>query len=116
MSINVEGTSGQNYTDYLRLVHTASIDTEVHVTVSSGSSSITHKVDRTLFFEGYGTSPFGIAPYGDYSSLFQFYLTVTENNPPASFSSSNEIDICFEIAGPSYSGKTAAEVSDIRIV
>ena len=111
MSINVEGTSGQNYTDYLRLVHTASIDTEVHVTISSGSSSITHKVDRTLFFEGYGTSPFGIAPYGDYSSLFQFYLTVTENNPPASFSSSNEIDICFEIAGPSYSGKTAAEVS-----
>ena len=111
MSINVEGTTGQNYTDYLRLVHSASIDGEVHVRVSSGSSSITHKIDRTMFFDGYGVDPFGIAPYGDYTSLFQFYLTVTDNNPPAAFSSSNEVDICFEIGGDPYSGKTAAEVS-----
>ena len=113
MSINVEGTSGQNYTEFLRLVHSASINGDAHVTVSSGSSSITHKIDRTMFFDGYGNDIFGIAPYGDYTSLFQFYLTVTENNPPASFSSSNEIDICFDIvnAPDGYSGLTAAEVS-----
>ena len=111
MSINVEGNSGQNYTEFLRLVHTASLEGEVFVEVSSGSVSITHQIDTTVYFDGYGVDDYGVAPYGDYTNMFEFYLTVTENNPPAQFSSSNEIDICFTIKGEPYSGKTAAEVS-----
>ena len=113
MSINVEGTTGQNYTDYLSLVHTASIEGEVFVTVSSASVSITHQIDRTVYFDGYGADDYGIAPYGDYNNMFEFYLTVSDNpqglNNP--FSNLNEIDICFAIGGRPYSGKTAAEVS-----
>ena len=113
MSINVEGTTGQNYTDYLRLVHTASIEGEVFVSVSSGSKEITHKIDKVVYFDGYGVDDYGVAPYGDYTSMFEFYLTVSENaqglNNP--FTSLDEIDICFTISGRPYSGKTAAEVS-----
>ena len=128
MSLNVSGETGQNYLEYLRLVHTASIEGEVFVTVSSGSRFMTHKIDKTLYFDGYGTDDYSIAPYGDYTSMFEFYLTVTEN--PGNFSGSgevgyvqgfsaqspifedtNEIDICFTIGGRPYSGKTASEVS-----
>ena len=113
MSINVEGTTGQNYTDYLRLVHTASIEGEVFVSVSSGSKEITHKIDKVVYFDGYGVDDYGVAPYGDYTNMFEFYLTVSENaqglNNP--FTSLDEIDICFNIGGAPYSGKTAAEVS-----
>ena len=113
MSINVAGTTGQNYTDYLRLVHTASIEGEVFVSVSSGSKEITHKIDKVVYFDGYSVDDYGVAPYGDYTSMFEFYLTVSENaqglNNP--FTSLDEIDICFTISGRPYSGKTAAEVS-----
>ena len=113
MSINVAGTTGQNYTDYLRLVHTASIEGEVFVSVSSGSKEITHKIDKVVYFDGYGVDDYGVAPYGDYTNMFEFYLTVSENaqglNNP--FISLDEIDICFTISGRPYSGKTAAEVS-----
>ena len=67
MSINVAGTTGQNYTDYLRLVHTASIEGEVFVSVSSGSKEITHKIDKVVYFDGYGVDDYGVAPYGDYT-------------------------------------------------
>ncbi len=113
MSINVEGTTGQNYTDFLSLVHTASIEGEVFVTVSSASLSITHQIDKTLYFDGYGTEDYGIAPYGDYNNMFEFYLTVSDNSQGLNnpFTSLDEIDICFTINGRPYSGKTAAEVS-----
>ena len=111
MSINVEGTTGQNYTDFLTLVYSASLEGEIFVEISSASVNITHQIDKTVFFDGYGTDEFGIAPYGDYTNMFEFYLTVTENNPPASFNDLDEIDICFSIGGQPYSGKTAAEVS-----
>jgi len=113
MSINVEGTTGQNYTDFLSLVHTASIEGEVFVTVSSASLSITHQIDKTLYFDGYGTDDYGIAPYGDYNNMFEFYLTVSDNSQGLNnpFISLDEIDICFTINGRPYSGKTASEVS-----
>jgi len=128
MSINVEGKTGQNYTDYLRLVHTASLEGEVFVKVSSGSRFMTHKIDKTLYFDGYGVDNYSVAPYGDYTNMFEFYLTVTENpgnysgsgilNAPAGFTNqqpifldTNEIDVCFTIGGEAYSGKTNAEIS-----
>lgn len=111
MSINVEGTTGQNYTDFLTLVYSASLEGEIFVEISSASVNITHQIDKTIFFDGYGTDDYGVAPYGDYTNMFEFYLTVTENNPPASFNDLDEIDICFSIGGQPYSGKTAAEVS-----
>tara|TARA_B110000240_G_scaffold149386_1_gene165354 strand:- start:4413 stop:10025 length:5613 start_codon:yes stop_codon:yes gene_type:complete len=113
MSINVEGISGQNYTDFLRLVHTASINEEAFVTVSSGSLSISHQIDKTMYFDGYSVDEYGVAPYGDYTNMFEFYLTVTENpqglNNP--FINLDEIDICFTLGVGAYSGKTASEVS-----
>ena len=115
MSINVEGTTGQNYTEFLSLVHTASIEGEVYVTVSSASLSITHQITKTLYFDGYGTENYGIAPYGDYNNMFEFYLRVSDNpqglNDPFVVEPNNEIDICFTIKGRPYNGKTKAEVS-----
>ena len=117
MSINVEGISGQNYTDFLRLVHTASINEEAFVTVSSGSLSISHQIDKTMYFDGYSVDEYGVAPYGDYTNMFEFYLTVTENpqglNNP--FINLDEIDICFTLGVGAYSGKTASEVSASRV-
>ena len=83
---------------------------------SQEGTNIVWKIDRGLYFSGYGGDDdvYGQAPYGDYSQLYQFYLTVHENNLGGAIEYFGDLDVfklCFQQGGVSYSGVTAAQVS-----
>ena len=120
MSINVSSSNNQINGDLFGLLSSsAGNDIDSFITAfPSGSNegiNITWRIDRGVYYDGYGggDSSYGNAPYGDFTNMYQFYLTVHENNlnGATSFSDLDIFKLCFKEGGESYSGVTAAEVS-----
>ena len=124
MSLSTLGTDFQNHSELMALVSSSTAGQVNYVQVTSNDDPNKYmlwRIDRGIFYGGYGhgDSDYGNAPYGDYTSQFQFYVTVEENSLSNDFSyavvngyTNNEVvDICFTIAGSPYSGLTESEVS-----
>jgi hypothetical protein len=122
MSLSTLGTDIQNHSELMALVSSSAAGQVNYVKVSSNNDPNNYmlwRINRGIFYGGYGfgDSDYGGAPYGDFTSQYQFYVTVEENglnvnisNYP-SFNNKEILDICFTIAGIPYSGLTASEIS-----
>ena len=123
MSLSTLGTDLQNHSGLMALVSSSAAGQVNYVKVSSNNDPNNYmlwRIDRGIFYGGYGfgDSDYGGAPYGDFTSQYQFYITVEENgfNPtyldyPYNWDDKDVLDICFTIAGSPYSGLTASEIS-----
>ena len=121
MSINIQDADFQNHASLLALASGSGGGEGNFIkmtSLDSPSNYVIWRVDRGIFYGGYdfGDSEYGEAPYGDYTSQYQFYLTVEENNLDSdlsnypTFGEGNEVDICFTISGDPYSGLTETEI------
>jgi hypothetical protein len=122
MSLSTLGTDLQNHSQLMALVSSSTAGQVNYVKVSSNNDPNNYmlwRIDRGIYYGGYGfgDSDYGGAPYGDFTSQYQFYVTVEENgldvnarNYP-SFTDKEILNICFTIAGSPYSGLTANEIS-----
>ena len=121
MSISVSSSNNQiNFELFSLLSSSAGQGSDSFITAyptaSQEGTNIVWKIDRGIHFSGYGGDDdvYGQAPYGDYSQLYQFYLTVHENNLGGAIDYFGDLDVfklCFQQGGVSYSGVTAAQVS-----
>jgi hypothetical protein len=122
MSLSTLGTDSQNHSELMALVSSSTAGLVNYVKVSSNGNPNNYmlwRINRGIYYGGYGfgDSDYGGAPYGDFTSQYQFYVTVEENsfNPNTgtypSFADEEVVDICFIIAGSPYSGLTTSEVS-----
>ena len=122
MSLSTLGTDLQNHSQLMALVSSSTAGQVNYVQVTSNTNPNNYmlwRIDRGIYYGGYGfgDSDYGGAPYGDFKSQYQFYVTVEENgldvnarNYP-SFTDKEILNICFTIAGSPYSGLTANEIS-----
>ena len=122
MSISIEGTDLQNHASLMSLVSESSANQVNYIKAqnsSNPSDNIIWSIDRAVFYGGYGGGDdvYQNAPYGDFTSQYQFYLTVYENNLDTAarnyptLTDDSNWTICFTLAGEPYSGETAASVS-----
>ena len=119
MSLNIQDSGLQNHNALLSLVSESSGNNTNYVSVKKGSNPNQYmkwRIDQGIYYGGYGfdDSEYGDAPYGDYTSQYQFYLTVEENNLGGfpQYSDLSNVIICFDIAGDPYSGLTETEISE----
>ena len=120
MSINVSSSNNQINGELFGLLSSSAgnnIDSFI-TAFPSGSNegtNITWRIDRGVYYSGYGggDSSYGNAPYGDFTNMYQFYLTVHENNlnGATSFGDLDIFKLCFKEGGEPYSGVNASEVS-----
>ena len=121
MSISTLGIDLQNHAELMSAVSSSSSGQVNYIKVTKSSNPNSYmlwRIDRGIYYGGYGhhDSDYGDAPYGDYTSQFQFYVTVEENGLDQSernpgFRNDENFEICFTIAGSPYSGLTESEVS-----
>ena len=123
MSLSTLGTDLQNHAELMSLVSSSAAGQVNYVQVTRNNNPNSYmlwKIDRGIYYGGYGhdDSDYGDAPYGDYTSQYQFYLTVEENKIGQgffqfvdSYTDNEVVNICFTIAGSPYSGLTESEVS-----
>jgi len=123
MSLSTLGTDLQNHSELMALVSSSTAGQVNYVQVTRNNNPNSYmlwRIDRGIYYGGYGhdDSDYGNAPYGDYTSQYQFYLTVEENKIGQgflqhvdSYTDNEVVNICFTIAGSPYSGLTTSEVS-----
>ena len=119
MSINVSASDNQIYASLFSTVSSSANNQINYIKAyeaSNPSNNIIWRVDKSIFYGGYndGDSIYAGAPYGDYSNMYQFFLTVHENNltsPTGQLTDQDIFTICFDVAGEPYSGESAATVT-----
>ena len=123
MSLSTLGTDLQNHSQLMAFVSSSTAGQVNYVQVTRNNNPNSYmlwRIDRGIYYGGYGhdDSDYGDAPYGDYTSQYQFYLTVEENKIGQgffqytnSYTDNEVVNICFTIAGSPYSGLTESEIS-----
>jgi len=123
MSISTTGTDLQKHAELMSLVSSSAAGQINYVRVTSidrPQRYMLWRINQGIFYAGYGSgdSTYGSAPYGDYTSQYQFYLSVEENGITAGVGERNpgfwndeSIEVCFTVAGSPYSNLTEAEIS-----
>ena len=115
MSINISGSTGVKYLDFLQTLATSSLTQDNFVTYGTSTNNQNrYKIDRIAFGGGYGGegSDYGEIAYGqNFSQSVFFELTLTDNDLDEGFTDQDGVDICFFISGEPYSGLSEAEVS-----
>ena len=119
MSISVSSSNNQISSELFSLISSSANHVDSYITAYPSSSNealnISWKVDRGIYYSGYGGGDdnYGEAPYGDFTQMYQFYLTVNENNldGATAFGDLDAFKLCFQEGGEPYSGETAANVS-----
>lgn len=115
MSINISGSTGFEYLEFLQTLSTSSLTQDNFVTYgTSDQNQNRYQIDRITFGGGYGgyQSNYGDISYGEnFSQSVFFELTLTDNDLDVGFVDEEGVEICFFLSGEPYSGLSEAEVS-----
>ena len=115
MSINISNSLNDSNTTYLQYILSASNYTSqsVQLTIGPDGNNILYNIDYILDSqEGYGVGVYGATAYGvGYTSSYIMYLTPLANNITTPYTNGESLNVCFNLLGSPYSGKTASEVS-----
>ena len=116
MSINISNSLDDSNASYLGYILSSvnNLSQSVQLTIGPNGNNIIYNIDYVLDSqEGYGVGVFGNAVYGvGYTSSYVMYLTPLANNISTPFTNNESLNVCFNVLGSPYSGKTATEVSE----